>query len=58
MVHLGTIVIPVNKKAWGDMQQSYLLIHHFSFLPIKEDLQGRLLSSLKSVTDICHLAIV
>lgn len=33
MVHLGTIVIPVNKKAWGDMQQSYLLIHRFSFLP-------------------------
>lgn len=32
MVHLGTIVILVNKKAWGDMQQSYLLIHRFSFL--------------------------
>lgn len=33
MVHLGTIVIPVNKTAWGDVQQSYLLIHRFSFLP-------------------------
>lgn len=33
MVHLGTIVIPVNKTAWGDVQQSYLLIHRFPFLP-------------------------